>query len=131
VTGHTEILTQRPVERKMRGGSHGKACRSDGSWTSHLVPLLVARPSSWRTVVVAACVSLGIEVTQLATAHLLGGGHLADVDDLVFKVVGGAVGYVVLAALARAPRAAAPVDRFRRTRRSVSRFARPRVPATW
>jgi glycopeptide antibiotics resistance protein len=96
-----------------------------------LVPLLVARPSWWRTVVVAACVSLGIEVTQLATAHLLGGGHLADVDDLVFKVVDGSVGYVVLAALTRAPRAAALVDRFRRTRRSVSRSARPRVPATW
>jgi glycopeptide antibiotics resistance protein len=112
---------------------------ADGAWTDHLalvplsgyevadavvnvlvfvplgvlVPLLAARPSWWRTVVVAACVSLAIELTQLATAHLLGGGHLADVDDLVFDVVGGAVGYGVLAALVRVPGGAALVDRFR------------------
>lgn len=78
-----------------------------------LVPLLAARPSWWRTVAVAACVSLGIEVTQLVTAHLLGGGHLADVNDLVFNVLGGAVGYVALAALARVPAIEALVDRFR------------------
>ncbi|WP_282944131.1 VanZ family protein [Cellulomonas endometrii] len=78
-----------------------------------LVPLLMVRPSWSRTVAVAACVSLGIEVTQLVTAHLLGGGHLADVNDLLFNVVGGAVGYLVLAAVTRVPRARALVDRFR------------------
>jgi glycopeptide antibiotics resistance protein len=78
-----------------------------------LVPLLAVRPSWWRTVGVAACVSLGIEVTQLATAHLLGGGHLADVNDLIFNVLGGAVGYVALAALTRVPGVEGLVDRFR------------------
>lgn len=78
-----------------------------------LVPLLAVRPSWWRTVAVAGCVSLGIEITQLATAHLLGGGHLADVDDLIFNVVGGAVGYLVLAVVTRVPVIATLVDRFR------------------
>ncbi|VTR76087.1 VanZ family protein [Cellulomonas hominis] len=78
-----------------------------------LVPLLMVRPSWWRTVAAAACVSLGIEVTQLVTAHLLGGGHLADVNDLVFNVVGGAAGYLLLAAVTRVPWAAALVERFR------------------
>jgi glycopeptide antibiotics resistance protein len=78
-----------------------------------LVPLLAVRPSWWRTVAVAACVSLGIEITQLATAHLLGGGHLADVNDLIFDVVGGAFGYLVLAVVTRVPAATALVDRFR------------------
>lgn len=78
-----------------------------------LVPLLSARPSWRRTLVVAAAISLGIEATQYVTAHVLGGGHLADVNDLLFNVVGGAVGYGVLAALVRIPRVAALVDRFR------------------
>lgn len=78
-----------------------------------LVPLLTARPSWRRTVLVAASISLGIEATQYVTAHALGGGHLADVNDLVFNVVGGAVGYGVLAALVQVPRVAALVDRFR------------------
>lgn len=78
-----------------------------------LAPLLAARPSWWRTVAVAACVSLAIEVTQLATAHLLGGGHLADVNDLIFNVLGGAAGYVALAALTRVPAIEALVGRFR------------------
>jgi glycopeptide antibiotics resistance protein len=78
-----------------------------------LVPLLAVRPSWWRTVAVAACVSLGIEITQLATAHLLGGGHLADVNDLIFNVVGGAVGHLVLTLATRVPVMADLVDRFR------------------
>jgi glycopeptide antibiotics resistance protein len=78
-----------------------------------LVPLLIARPSLRRTVLVGAFISLGIEATQYVTAHVLGGGHIADVNDLVFNVVGGAVGYGVLAALVRVPRVAGLVDRFR------------------
>jgi len=78
-----------------------------------LVPLLTVRPSLRRTVLVAASISLGIEATQYVTAHALGGGHLADVNDLVFNVIGGAVGHGVLAALVRVPRVAALVDRFR------------------
>ena len=78
-----------------------------------LVPLLVARPSWPRTVLVAVGVSLGIEVSQLITARLLGGGHLADVNDLLFDVLGGALGYGLLRAGTRIPRVAALVDRFR------------------
>lgn len=78
-----------------------------------LIPLLIARPSWRRTVLVAAYISLGIETTQYVTAHALGGGHLADVNDLVFNVIGGAVGYCVLAALVRVPAVAALVDGFR------------------
>lgn len=78
-----------------------------------LVPLLTARPSWRRTVLVAASVSLGIEATQYVTAHALGGGHIADVNDLVFNVLGGVLGYGVLVVLVRVPGAAALVDRFR------------------
>ncbi|TQL01964.1 VanZ family protein [Cellulomonas sp. SLBN-39] len=78
-----------------------------------LVPLLTARPSWRRTVLVAASISLGIEATQYVTAHALGGGHIADLNDLVLNVLGGVVGYGVLAALVRVPGAAALVDRFR------------------
>lgn len=78
-----------------------------------LVPLLAARPTWWRTVMVAAFVSLGIEVVQYVTAHLLGGGHIADVNDLIFNVVGGAVGYGVLVLVTRVPAGATLVDRFR------------------
>lgn len=78
-----------------------------------LVPLLVARASWPRVVLVAVAVSLGIEVSQLVTAHLLSGGHLADVNDLLFNVLGGALGYGLLRAGTRVPRVAALVDRFR------------------
>lgn len=78
-----------------------------------LVPLLLARSSWPRVVLVAVGVGLGIEVSQLITARLLGGGHLADVNDLLFNVLGGALGYGLLRAGTRVPRAAALVDRFR------------------
>ncbi|OCI30782.1 VanZ family protein [Oerskovia enterophila] len=78
-----------------------------------LVPLLVPR-ASWRKVMVAAAVlSLTIEVTQLVTAHLVGGGHIADVNDLLFNVTGGAVGFAVFSALVKVPSFSAFVDRFR------------------
>lgn len=80
-----------------------------------LTALLRARASWPRAVLVAACVSLAIEISQLVTAHLLGGGHLADVDDLLFNVLGGALGYGLLRASTRVPRVAALVDRFRWT----------------
>ncbi|WP_273652801.1 VanZ family protein [Cellulomonas fimi] len=78
-----------------------------------LVPLLVVRVSWWRAVGVAAVVSLAIEVTQAVTAHLLGGGHVADVHDLVFNVVGGALGSAAFVALSRVPAAPPVVSRFR------------------
>lgn len=79
-----------------------------------LVPLLVAGASWRRAVAVAAVVSLTIEVTQAVTAHLLGGGHVADVHDLLFDVVGGALGYAVFVGLARVPAARAFLGRSRR-----------------
>ena len=78
-----------------------------------LVPLLTARASWWRVVAAAAAFSLTIEVTQLVTAHLLGGGHIADVDDLVFNVLGGVLGFALLTLLSRVPALDAVVDRFR------------------
>lgn len=78
-----------------------------------LAPLLVARASWWRVVAVGAGFSLAIEASQLVTARLLGGGHIADVNDLLCNTVGAALGFGVFSALARAPRAAALVDRFR------------------
>lgn len=78
-----------------------------------MLPLLARRPAWWRTMVAATAVSLGIEVSQYVTAHLLGGGHLADINDLFFNVVGGALGYLVLAGLVRVPGLGRLVDRFR------------------
>lgn len=78
-----------------------------------LVPLFLARASWWRVLALATLFSLMIEVTQYATAHLLGGGHIADVNDLVFNVAGAALGFALLAALSRLPGAGAIVDRFR------------------
>ncbi|MFE4464273.1 VanZ family protein [Oerskovia sp. NPDC056781] len=78
-----------------------------------LVPLLLAR-ASWRNVVAAAALlSLTIEVTQYVTAHLLGGGHIADVNDLIFNIAGGVVGFALFSALVKVPSVSAVVDRFR------------------
>jgi glycopeptide antibiotics resistance protein len=78
-----------------------------------LLPLLVTRFSWWRTVAVAAAFSLTIEVVQYVTAHLLGGGHIADVNDLIFNVVGGAVGAALFWVLVRVPATARLVRPFR------------------
>lgn len=79
-----------------------------------LTALLLPRAAPWwRAVAVGAALSLAIEATQYVTAHLLGGGHIADTDDFLSNVVGAAVGVGLLAALTRAPRVAALVDRFR------------------
>ncbi len=77
-----------------------------------MLPLLIGRLSWWRTVLISAAVSLGIEVTQYVTAHLLGGGHLADVNDFLFNVVGGAVGFGVIVGLTRVPWLSRLVRRF-------------------
>jgi glycopeptide antibiotics resistance protein len=78
-----------------------------------LVPLLAPRASWRRAVAAAAVLSLTIEVTQLVTAHLLGAGHIADVNDLIFNITGGAVGFAVFSALVKVPSVSAVVDRFR------------------
>lgn len=78
-----------------------------------LVPLLVVRARWWTAAAVSAVFSLTIEVTQYLTAHLLGGGHVADVNDLLSNVAGGVLGYLLLTALVRVPSVGALVDRFR------------------
>lgn len=70
---------------------------------------------------ISAVFSLAIEAAQFVTAHLLGGGHIADVNDLLSNSVGGAVGFGLFSALVRVPGAATLVDRFR--------WAEPHNPA--
>ncbi|WP_296607495.1 VanZ family protein [Nocardioides sp.] len=80
-----------------------------------LVPLAVPRWSWLRVLTGATGLSLGIEMSQYATAHLLAGGHIADVNDPAFNVGGAALGLLLLTALARAPVTARLVDKFRWT----------------
>lgn len=68
-----------------------------------LVALVIARPSWTRVLTVVAVVSLTIEVTQYVTAHTLGGGHVADVNDLLSNAAGGVLGWGLLAQLQRIP----------------------------
>lgn len=78
-----------------------------------LVPLLVARASLWRVVTVAAAFSLTIETAQLITGNVLGGGHVADVNDLLFNVAGAVLGFGLFSMLSRVPGAAALINPFR------------------
>ncbi|WP_134767651.1 VanZ family protein [Nocardioides sp. 1609] len=89
-----------------------------------LVPLVVPHWPWWRVLAVATVLSLSIEVGQYATAHLLAGGHVTDVNDLTFNMVGAALGLLVLAALSTAPVVARLIDRFR-----WSKSAQHREPA--
>lgn len=77
-----------------------------------IVSLLLAKASWWRVVAVAAAFSLAIELTQFVTDNLLGGGHLADVNDLLFNVTGGVLGFGLFAALSRVPAIAVFINRF-------------------
>lgn len=78
-----------------------------------LVSLVTGRAPWWQCLAVATAVSLGIELLQLLASGLLGGGHVADVDDLLSNIVGAALGLGLLAAVERVPRARSVVDRFR------------------
>jgi glycopeptide antibiotics resistance protein len=78
-----------------------------------LIPLLLSRPTWWRVLAVAVAVSLTIEVTQLAAQGLFGGGHIADVNDVLFNIAGGALGYALFRFLRRVPGFAGFIDRFR------------------
>ncbi|MEH3033007.1 MAG: VanZ family protein [Aeromicrobium erythreum] len=80
-----------------------------------LVALVFPRGAWLRAVLAAAAVSLTIEAVQLVTARTLGAGHVADVNDLFFNVVGGAVGVGLLALLSHDARLHRPLDRFRWT----------------
>lgn len=78
-----------------------------------LISLLLARPSWWRVLSITAGVSLSIELAQLATQRMFGGGHVADINDFIFNVVGGVLGYALFILLLRIPPIARVVDRFR------------------
>ncbi|USX52455.1 VanZ family protein [Lentzea sp. HUAS12] len=78
-----------------------------------IVPLLLARATWWRVLAVAAAFSLAIELTQFLTGNLLGGGHLTDVNDLFFNVVGAALGFGFLSLVSPVPGVPALLDRFR------------------
>jgi len=78
-----------------------------------LVPLFLPRARWWSVLGLGAGFSLLIEVVQYVTARLLGGGHVADVNDLLFNVVGAALGLALLGAATRRPRARSTIDEFR------------------
>lgn len=78
-----------------------------------LLPLALGT-FAWRRMLLAVtAASLAIELLQLVTGAFLGGGHVADVDDLLSNVLGGAAGLALLAALGRTPAGARLVERFR------------------
>ena len=78
-----------------------------------LVPLVLAKASWWRVVAVTAAFSLTIELTQLLTGNLLGGGHIADVKDLFFNIVGGVLGFGSFSLLSRVSAVAVLINKFR------------------
>lgn len=78
-----------------------------------LIPLLMREPSWVKVVLTAAAVSLAIELLQIVTDGLFGGGHVADVDDFLWNTVGGAVGYAIFVVLSRTPGLSRLVELFR------------------
>lgn len=78
-----------------------------------LVPLMRTRPSWSRVLPVIVGTSLGIELAQLAAQRFFGGGHIADVSDLLCNVAGGALGYGLFLLLGRVPALSRTIDRFR------------------
>ncbi|KAA0960693.1 VanZ family protein [Microbacterium sp. ANT_H45B] len=78
-----------------------------------LVPLLAVRPSWWKVVAIVAGSSLAIELTQMATARLALGGHLADINDWMTNILGGIIGYGLFVLLTRSKTITGFVERFR------------------
>lgn len=78
-----------------------------------LIPLLLARVSWARVLLIASGTSLAIEVAQLAAQAFFAGGHIADINDFLSNVAGGAVGYALFLSVERIPRAERFLDRFR------------------
>lgn len=78
-----------------------------------LIPLLMRRPSWWAVLISAAVVSLTIELLQLAAQKFFSGGHVADVNDLIWNTVGGVIGYAIFVVLTRIPIMSALLDRLR------------------
>jgi glycopeptide antibiotics resistance protein len=80
-----------------------------------LAPLLLTRTSWWRVLSLAAGVSFAVEGLQVAAQRLFGGGHIADINDFLFNVAGGMLGYGLFVIVAHIPRAAKFIDQFRWT----------------
>jgi glycopeptide antibiotics resistance protein len=78
-----------------------------------LLALALGTPPWWRVLVAVAASSLAIELTQLVTGAFLGGGHVADVDDLLSNVTGGMLGLALLVGLNGVPAGARLVERSR------------------
>ncbi|MCL9666464.1 VanZ family protein [Curtobacterium albidum] len=78
-----------------------------------LIPLLMRRPSWAKVVLTAAAVSLAIELLQIVTDGLFGGGHVADVNDFLWNTLGGAVGHAIFVVLSRTPGLSRLVELFR------------------
>ncbi|MBF4629615.1 VanZ family protein [Clavibacter michiganensis subsp. phaseoli] len=78
-----------------------------------MIPLLMRRPSWWKVLLTAAAVSLTIELLQIVTDGLFGGGHIADVNDFLWNTVGGAVGYAIFVLVSRTPGLSRLVNVFR------------------
>ena len=78
-----------------------------------LIPLLMRRPSWVKVVLTAVSVSLGIELAQLAAQAFFAGGHIADVNDLMWNTVGGVAGYAVYLLALRIPGLSSLVRLFR------------------
>jgi len=68
-----------------------------------LIPLVLARPSWWKVLATVVGISLAIEMAQLGAQGLFAGGHIADVNDLIFNTAGGALGYGLFLLLALVP----------------------------
>jgi len=78
-----------------------------------LVPLMLRGPVWWKVLVGIGASSLTIELTQLAAQAFLAGGHIADINDFLFNVLGGATGYGLFRLMVRIPVLSAIINRFR------------------
>lgn len=78
-----------------------------------IIPLLITRPSWWKVLALVAGSSLAIELLQMATARLAFSGHLADINDWMTNILGGMVGYALLALATRSKTIAGFVQHFR------------------
>ncbi|WP_281266489.1 VanZ family protein [Curtobacterium sp. 9128] len=87
-----------------------------------LIPLLLARPSWWRVTAIVAGASLAIELTQMATAGLAFGGHIADINDWMTNIVGGVIGFGLFVLVTRSKTVAGVVQRFRWPTREAASF---------
>ncbi|MDD7961950.1 VanZ family protein [Microbacterium thalli] len=78
-----------------------------------LIPLMLARPTWLKVVGAAAITSATVESLQLAAQAFFAGGHIADINDFLSNVAGGALGYGLLLLLARVPALTRLIDLFR------------------